>query len=70
MGSPEIGMAMGTRDLQPGGFSPIRRRVWVEFCIYGSVGGADVVSSRFASPCLILLNPDLVPVVPGPKLNK
>jgi hypothetical protein len=50
-------------------FPPIRRQVWVKFCSHGSVDGAGLVPSGFVGLGLVSLNPDPVPVVPGPKLN-
>jgi hypothetical protein len=55
--------------LDPVGFPPIRRRVWVIFCTHGSVGGTNFVPSGFAGLGLILLNLDPVPVGSGLKLK-
>jgi hypothetical protein len=53
----------------PVGFSPIRRRILVGFYAHGSDIGANLVSSGFVGPILILLNPDSIPVVTKPKLK-
>jgi hypothetical protein len=48
-------------------FPRIRRWIWVKFCIHRSVSTTNLISNGFMGLSLILLNPDLVPVVPRPR---
>jgi hypothetical protein len=48
----------------PVGFSSIRRRVWVEFCIREFVSEINIVPNGFVGPGLVFLNSDPLPVYP------
>jgi hypothetical protein len=54
----------------PRDFPPIRRRIRVVFCTHRFISGANLIPSGFASSSLVLLNPNSIPMLHGPKLKQ